>query len=198
MMVEDDPALAIGECHEPDPDPVAIRDRLLQIGLADSSSMRRSTASVAQRATSGGIEYCDAVSAKASRTSTRDSAITLLRKARFKGDKRSSLRRRMTGRRVRPLTSKVNNTKPVASTATAFLTSGAIRVFSVTASANAKVTAPRNPPPGDRQLICGADLLAEMERAQERQQSEQYRHARGQRCRNRDQQQPGILKVHAS
>ena len=35
MMVEDDPALAIGECHEPDPDPVAIRDRLLQIGLRE-------------------------------------------------------------------------------------------------------------------------------------------------------------------
>ena len=52
----------------------------------------------------------------------------------------------MTGRRVRPLTSKVNSTKPVARTATAFLRAGSIRVFSVTASANAKVSAPRSPP----------------------------------------------------
>ena len=52
----------------------------------------------------------------------------------------------MTGRKVRPLMSKVNSTNPVASTATAFLTPGSIPLFSVTASASAKVTAPRNPP----------------------------------------------------
>ena len=33
MVVEDDPTLPVGERHEPDPDPVAIRYRLLQIGL---------------------------------------------------------------------------------------------------------------------------------------------------------------------
>src|SRR6516225_4572561 len=33
VVVEDDPALPVGECHEPDPDAVAVRDRLLQTGL---------------------------------------------------------------------------------------------------------------------------------------------------------------------
>ena len=88
----------------------------------------------------------DAVSLKASRTSAKDKARTLLRSAWFNGDRRSSLRRRMTGRKVSPLTSNVNRTKPVARTATAFLVSGSMRVFSVTASASAKVSAPRNPP----------------------------------------------------
>ena len=33
MMVEDDPALPVGERDQPDPDAVAVRYRLLEIGL---------------------------------------------------------------------------------------------------------------------------------------------------------------------
>ena len=52
----------------------------------------------------------------------------------------------MTKRNVVPLTSSVNSTRPVASTATNLWISGFSAGFSVTASASTKVRAPRKPP----------------------------------------------------
>ena len=52
----------------------------------------------------------------------------------------------MTKRSVVPLTSRVNSTRAVASTATNLCTSGVSAGFSVTASASTKVRAPRRPP----------------------------------------------------
>ncbi len=52
----------------------------------------------------------------------------------------------MTALSVVPLTSSVNSTRPVASTATNLCTSGFSAGFSVTASASTKVNAPRKPP----------------------------------------------------
>src|SRR6516162_10452270 len=33
MMVEDDPPLSVGQCHQPDPDAVTVRYRLFQVRL---------------------------------------------------------------------------------------------------------------------------------------------------------------------
>ena len=52
----------------------------------------------------------------------------------------------ISGRKVRPLTNRVNSTKPVVSTATKWRTCGGSAAFSVTASASASETAPRSPP----------------------------------------------------
>jgi hypothetical protein len=52
----------------------------------------------------------------------------------------------MTKRKVVPLTNNVNNTRPVARTATKRFTSGLRAAFSVAARASTSVRAPRNPP----------------------------------------------------
>ncbi len=52
----------------------------------------------------------------------------------------------ISGRKVMPLTNRVNSTKPVVSTATKWRTCGGNAAFSVTASASASETAPRSPP----------------------------------------------------
>ncbi len=94
----------------------------------------------------GASAWASAKLRTASQTSAYDRARMRSRKTSFRGDSRSSPRRAMTSRYVVPLTNSVNNTRPVARTATKRWTCGSSPRFSVTASARTKVSAPRNPP----------------------------------------------------
>src|SRR5216683_7942115 len=51
------------------------------------------------------------------------------------------------------------------------------------------------PAPGDRELVGTADLLAEAERAEQRQDAEEDQGARNQRRRDYDQQQPQVAQL---
>ena len=114
MVAKDDPALAICERNQPNGEAVLIRDKMLQLGVFRLPPLVQLDG---DRVGNGRCQLeSREASAMASRTSASASAMTLLRSTWLSGERRSSLRRRITGRSVRPLTSRVNSTNPVAKT----------------------------------------------------------------------------------
>ena len=102
----------------------------------------------------------------------------------------------MTDLSVVPLTSSVNRTMPVASTATNRCTSGFSAEFSVTASASTRVKRAPQPAPGDGELIGGADRLGELGQTQQRQQQEQHQEAAAERRRDHHCDQHEVVEMH--
>ena len=85
----------------------------------------------------------------------------------------------MTAASVVPLTSRVNSTRPVASTATnGAPRGGSARIFGHRERQHQGQRAPQAAP-GDGELVDGADRLGEPREAEQRQEQEQHREPRG-------------------
>ncbi len=109
-----------------------------------------------------------------------------------------SFKSRISGRIVGPVTSKVNNTKPVASTPTNWRISGGTDISSVTAKRQRQRHRAAHPAPQHEQLVVGADRLGDAGEAQDRDQPVEGQRARRQRRRDQraEQRQIAPRRVH--
>ena len=102
----------------------------------------------------------------------------------------------MRGRKVVPLTRRVNSTRPVASTATKWrISGGRSGIFGDRERQHQGQRAPQAPP-GDGELVDGADRLGEPREAEERQQEEEHREPRGEGRGDQHRDQHEVAPVH--
>ena len=166
------------------PAPTARRCALGQLALAPSGSRARPASSRPRRARARAVTPKDArsCSLRGPLDHLADLGVGELEHpvAQQPGRPATADRGRAAGSRARsvvPLTSSVNSTRPVASTATKRCTSGGSAGFSVTAERQHQGQRAAQAAPGDGELVGGADRLGEPREAQQRQEQEQHQRA---------------------
>ena len=198
VMVEDDPALPVGERHETDPDPVAVRYRLLQIGLR------------------GQLLDAPVEGLGCNPRHVRGNRVFRCRFAEIVADICQRERQHLVPQRKIERRQAIQSEQPddraqgqsVDKEREQYEAGGEDGNDILDVGIDVGVLGHRQrqrqrdrttqPAPGDGKFVGGADRLGEFEELERRHQHEQNGDARGQRCRDHNQQKPQIREVNSA